>query len=78
MGTDGEDGKVPGQFSVQVCVEAHGEAAAAQEIQDLLLPFVGGSDEGGRDRSALEVNPLEAEYGRAIYCDAADYGPVRK
>ena len=78
MGTDGEDGKGPGQFSVQGCAEAHGEVAAAQERRDLVLPFAGRSDEGGRDCSDSDVNAPEAEYGRTIYCDAADSGTVQK
>ena len=78
MGTDSEDGKGPGQFSVQGRAEDHGEAAVAQERRDLLLPFFGGSDEGSRDRSDTDVNTPEAEYGRTIYCDAADSGPVQK
>ena len=49
MGTDGEDGKGPGQFSVQSRAEAHGEVAAAREGRDLVLPFFGGSNEGGKD-----------------------------
>ena len=70
--------KAPGQFSVQVCAEAHGEAAAARERRGLVLTFFGGSDEGGRDCLDSDVNPPEAEYGRVIYCDAADSGPVQK
>ena len=78
MGTDGKDGKGPGQFSVQGRAEAHREAAATRERRDLVLPFAGGSDEGGRDCWDSDVNPPKAECGRAIYCNAADYGPVRK
>ena len=78
MGTDGEDGKGPGQFSVQGCAESFWESAAPWERRDLVLTFSGGSDEGGRDRLDSDVNPLEAEYGCAIYCDAADSGPVQK
>ena len=78
MGTDSGDGEGPGQFSVQGRAEDHGEAAAAKEVRELVLPFVGGSNEGYRDGSDTDVNPPEAEYGRAIYCDAADSGPVRK
>ena len=62
-------------------MEDHGEAAAAREGRegwDLVLPFVGRSNEGGRDRLDTDVNPPEAEYGRSIYCDAADSRPVRK
>ena len=50
----------------------------ARERRNLVLPFSDRSDEGGRDRSDSDVNPPEAEYVRAIYCDAADSGPVRK
>ena len=81
MGSDEENGKGPGQFSVQGRAEAHGEEAAVREGRegrDLVLPFVGGSDEGGRGRPDTYVNPPEAEYGCAIYCDAYDSEPVRK
>ena len=78
MGTDGEDGKGPGKFSVQGRAEAHEEATVALERKDLVLPFVGGRDEGGRYCSDLDVNPPDAEYSRAIYCNTADYGPVQK
>ena len=81
MGSNKEDRKGPGQLSVQVRAEAHGKSAAAQEGQDgrdLVLPFFGRGNEGGRYRPDTDVNPSEAEYGRAIYCDAADYGPVQK
>ena len=63
---------------MQVRAEDHGEAAAAREGQELLLPFVGGSNEGDRDVLDTDVNPTEVEYGCAIYCDAANSGHVRK
>ena len=78
MDTDSEDGKGPGQFSVQGRMEDHGEAVAEREGQDLVLTFFGGSNEGGRDRLDTDVNPPEEEYGRAIYCNGANSGPVRK
>ena len=78
IGADGEDGEGFGHFLVQSCAEYHGEATAAREGRDLVLPFVGGRNEGDRDGSDTDINPPEAEYGRAIYCDAADYGPVQK
>ena len=81
MGSDEEDGKGPGQFSVQGRAEVLGEAAAAREGRDgrdLVLTFIVGRNEGGRDRPDTDVNPPEVEYGRAIYCDAADSGPVQK
>ena len=78
MGSGEEDGIGPGQFSVQGRAEAHGVAASAREIRYLVIPFVGSNNKGGRDRPGTDINPLEAEYGRAIYCDAADSGPVQK
>ena len=43
----------------------------------MVLPVPGGGDEGGRDRADLEIDPPEAEHGRAIYCGVDDSGPVR-
>ena len=43
----------------------------------MVLPLPGEGDEGGGDRADSDINPPEAEHGRAIYCDAADSGPVR-
>ena len=44
----------------------------------VVLPVTGGCDEGGGDLSDSDLDPPEAEHGRAIYCDAADSGPVRE
>ena len=78
VGSDGEDGEEPGQFSVHGRAEDLGEAATAREGQELLLPFVGVSNEGDRDGLNTDVNPPEAEYGSAIYCDVANSGPMQK
>ena len=78
MGADSEDGEGPGQFSVQGCAVNHGEADAAREGRELVLPFVGRINEVDRYGSDKYINPLEAEYDRRIYCDAADSGPVQK
>ena len=43
----------------------------------MVLPVPGGGDEGGGECADLDVDPSEAEHGRAIYCDAADSGPMR-
>ena len=76
LGVDGKNGKGPGRLSGQGSAEAHGETGLTQEEWGVVLPVTGGSDEGGGDRSDLDLNPLKAEYSRAIYCDAADSGPV--
>ena len=43
----------------------------------MVLPVPGGGDEGGGYRADSDIDPPEAEHGRAIYCDAADSGPVQ-
>ena len=73
---DGKNRKGPGNLSGQGRAEAHRETAVTQDIRDLVLTITDGRYEGGRDRLNSDLNPLEAEYGRAIYCDAADSGPV--
>ena len=65
-------------MSGQGSAEAHGETSLTWEIWEVVLPITGGSNEGGGDRSDSDLNPLEAEYGCAIYCDAANSGPVGK
>ena len=42
----------------------------------MVLPVPGGGDGGGGDCADLDVDTSEAEHGRAIYCDAADSGPM--
>ena len=78
MGLHSTDGEGSERLSVQVCEEAHWEAAAAEEIRELGLPASGG-DTGGRGaRGYTEINKTEAEYGCAIYCDAIDSGPMQE
>ena len=36
----------------------------------------GGSNKGRRDREGEDIGPPETEYGRAIRCNAADYGTL--
>ena len=43
----------------------------------MVLPVPVGGDEGGGGRADSDVNPSEVEQGCAIYCDAADSGPMR-
>ena len=71
-----EDGEVPGQFSIQVCEEDHLESAVATNIWELVLPASDGGTGGSGARGDKDVSHKEAEHGRAIYCDATDYGPL--
>ena len=77
VGVDGADVKGPGQIPVQGREEDHREAAAAKEGRELGIPAVGGSNEGDGDGGDTDINSPEAEYGRAIHCDAANSRPVR-
>ena len=49
----------------------------AKEGQELGLPTAGGGTEGGGYGGNTDVYYTEAKYSCAIYCDAADYGPMR-
>ena len=53
------------------------ETASPGERWVMVLTVPGGGDEGGEDHVDLDVDPSEAEHDRAIYCDAADSGPMR-
>ena len=77
MGVNVAYGEGPGQFPVQGSEKCHGETAAAKEGQELDLPTVDGSNEGDINGGDKDINSPEAEYGRAIHCNAADSGPVR-
>ena len=72
-----EDGVIPGRLSGQVCKKLNRETASPWEGWEVVLTVAGWGDEGGGDCADSDINPLEAEHGRAIYCDAANYGPVR-
>ena len=50
---------------------------STKEGRDLVIPTPGRGTEGGRNGGDTDINYPEAEYGRAIYCDAADSGPMR-
>ena len=71
-----KDGKGPGEFSVQGREEDHWEATTAKERRDLGIPTAGGGKEGSRDGGDTDIHHTEAEYGRTIYCDTADSGPM--
>ena len=64
-------------FSLQGRDEDHWEATAAKEIRDLGIPTAVGGKEGSGNGGDTDIHHTEAEYGRGIYCDATDYGPMR-
>ena len=65
-------GRLPGQGSKNV----NGETYFPREGWAVVLPGPGRDDEGGGYRADSDIDPPEVEYGRAIYYDAADSGPV--
>ena len=70
------DGAGPEQLPAQVRAMAHQEAAKAEGGGEMLVSSAGGSDGGGGIRGDWGLHHKEAEYGYAIYCDAADYGTL--
>ena len=76
MGPDGEDGVNPGRLPGQGCKADNRAATLTREGWAVVIPIPGGSTEGGRHREDQDVDPSEAEYGRAIYYDVIDSGPV--
>ena len=53
------------------------EADTTAEVGwEMGLNLVGGGKRGGRDRANGNLYSEKAEYGRAVYCDADDSGPV--
>ena len=76
VGPHKEDGVSPGRLPGQGCKAFNRETASPGEGWMVVIPVPGGGDEGGGDRADSNVDPSEAEHGRAIYCDAADSGPM--
>ena len=72
-----EDGVGPGRLPGQGCKEVNGETASPWEEWAMVLPVPGGGDEGGGDCADSDIDLSETEHGHAIYCNAADSGPVR-
>ena len=77
MGTHSEDGEGPGHISVQGREGGHWESSVAEERREMGLPACDGGTGGSGARGDTEVNNTEAEHGCAIYCDAADSGPMQ-
>ena len=76
VGPDAEDGVSLGRLPGQGCKAPNREATSPREGWAVVLPISGGSNEGGGRRADQDVDPSEAEYGRAIYCDATNSGPM--
>ena len=74
MGSDEKYGVGPGCLSRQGSKNVNKETASPREVWAVVLPVPGRGDEGGGDRAHLDIDPPEAEHGRAIYCDAANSG----
>ena len=48
-----------------------------KEGRELGIPAVGGNNEGYGNGGDKDINSPEAEYGRTIYCDAANSRPTQ-
>ena len=66
MGPHKEYGVSPGRLPGQGCEAFNRETASPGEGWAVVLPVPGGGNEGGGDRADSDVDPSEAEHGRAI------------
>ena len=48
-----------------------------KEIRELGLPTSGGGTEGSGNGGDTDVHNIDAEYGRAIYYNASDFGTMQ-
>ena len=53
-----------------------GVASTAEFGRNMGAHLGGGGERGGRVRSDRNLHPEKVEYGRTVYCNIADYGPV--
>ena len=71
-----QDGAGPEYFSTHDRVTDHWEAAEDMGGSELVIPLIEGGNGGSRLRGDWYICPKEAEYGRTVYCDATDSGPL--
>ena len=76
MGTHPRDGAGPGYIPAQGCATDHREATKETWGQELGVPAIGRGNRGSGIREDQKVCHEEAEYGRAVYCDATNSGPL--
>ena len=43
---------------------------------ELGIPIIGGGNDGNMILGDRDIHHEEVEHGRAVYCDATDYGPL--
>ena len=67
----------PVQFSEQGHMEDHRETSEEGGVGGMGIPTVGNSYGGGGIRGDRGLHPKKAEYGRAIYYEAKDSGPLQ-
>ena len=63
-------------FQHRVAQQLTGRRPRRQGGWELGLSIIGVSNDGGRLRGDRDIHHEEAENGRAVYCDATDYGPL--
>ena len=76
MGDDPLHGPVPGGFPAQVGPQDHGKLDVVASLWKLVLPPLGGGNAGVGFVGCVGGHTEEAEYGRALYCDATASRPL--
>ena len=70
-------GSGPGGFPRPGGASTDGAVAAAEVRQDMGLHLGGGGERGGGVQANGDLHLELAEYGRAVYCDVTNSGPVQ-
>ena len=76
MGPDPPDGAGPEQIPAQGIAMSHQEAAEVEGGGEIVISSADISNGGVRLWIDWGLHHKKTEYGRAIYCDAADAGPL--
>ena len=76
MGAEPTDRVGAVELYAQGRTQDHGETAAEKLGWEMVLSLsAGGHARGGVYRD-MGIHHKEVEHGRAVHCDAADYGPL--
>ena len=76
MGDDPTDIAGAGEFHAQGREQDNGETSAERLGWEMLLSLSEGGHARGRVLRDPEIHHKEAEHGRIVHCDAANYGPL--
>ena len=77
MGLNQKYGVCPGRLPGQGRAASDKTKSPPGEVRKVVLPLPGEGSKGGGGREGQDIGPPETEYGRAIYCNATDFGALQ-